>query len=84
MTAIVGLWLRTGWALNCRFDLTFGTAAVLAQGGGGTGPGQRTQLVPTGFEVRQGRVSLTMTLVPCVTGAQHCLPEPWLGGLCEI
>ena len=24
----------TGWALNCRFDLTFGTAAVLAQGGG--------------------------------------------------
>ena len=28
--------LSTGWALNCRFDLTFGTAAVLAQGGGDT------------------------------------------------
>ena len=27
--------LCTGWALNRRFDLTFGTAAVLAQGGGG-------------------------------------------------
>ena len=27
--------LSTGWALNRRFDLTFGTAAVLAQGGGG-------------------------------------------------
>ena len=26
--------LSTGWALNRRFDLTFGTAAVLAQGGG--------------------------------------------------
>ena len=26
--------LGTGWALNRRFDLTFGTAAVLAQGGG--------------------------------------------------
>ena len=29
--------LSTGWALNRRFDLTFGTAAVLAQGGGGVG-----------------------------------------------
>ena len=28
--------LSTGWALNRRFDQTFGTAAVLAQGGGGT------------------------------------------------
>ena len=27
--------LSLGWALNRRFDLTFGTAAVLAQGGGG-------------------------------------------------
>ena len=27
--------LSTGWALNRRFDLTFRTAAVLAQGGGG-------------------------------------------------
>ena len=27
--------LSTGWALNRRFDLTFGTATVLAQGGGG-------------------------------------------------
>ena len=27
--------LSTGWMLNRRFDLTFGTAAVLAQGGGG-------------------------------------------------
>ena len=27
--------LSTGWALDCRFDLTFGTAAVLAQWGGG-------------------------------------------------
>ena len=27
--------LSTGWALNRRFDLTFGTAAVLAQGSGG-------------------------------------------------
>ena len=27
--------LSTGWALNCHFDLTFGTAAMLAQGGGG-------------------------------------------------
>ena len=27
--------LSTGWALDRRFDLTFGTAAVLAQGGGG-------------------------------------------------
>ena len=27
--------LSTGWALNRRFDQTFGTAAVLAQGGGG-------------------------------------------------
>ena len=27
--------LSTGW-LNRRFDLTFGTATVLAQGGGGT------------------------------------------------
>ena len=27
--------LSTGWALNRRFDLTLGTAAVLAQGGGG-------------------------------------------------
>ena len=27
--------LSTGWALNRRFDLTFGTAAMLAQGGGG-------------------------------------------------
>ena len=35
MTAIVGLWLSTGWALNRRFDLTFGTVAVLAQGRGG-------------------------------------------------
>ena len=26
--------LSTGWALNRRFDRTFGTAAVLAQGGG--------------------------------------------------
>ena len=26
--------LSTGWALNRRFDLIFGTAAVLAQGGG--------------------------------------------------
>ena len=26
--------LGTGWALNRRFDLNFGTAAVLAQGGG--------------------------------------------------
>ena len=29
--------LCTGWALNRRFDLTFGTATVLAQGGGGVG-----------------------------------------------
>ena len=29
--------LSMGWALNRRFDLTFGTAAVLAQGGGGVG-----------------------------------------------
>ena len=28
--------LSTGWALNRRFGLTAGTAAVLAQGGGGT------------------------------------------------
>ena len=28
--------LSTGWALNRRFGLTFGTAAVLAQGGGGS------------------------------------------------
>ena len=27
--------LSTGWALNRHFDLTFGNAAVLAQGGGG-------------------------------------------------
>ena len=27
----------TGWALNRRFGLTSGTAAVLAQGGGGVG-----------------------------------------------
>ena len=27
-------YLSTGWALKCRFDLTFGTAAVLVQGGG--------------------------------------------------
>ena len=27
--------LSTGWALNRRFDQTFGTAAVLAQAGGG-------------------------------------------------
>ena len=27
--------LSTGWALNHRFGLTSGTAAVLAQGGGG-------------------------------------------------
>ena len=27
--------LSTGWALNRRFGLTSGTAAVLAQGGGG-------------------------------------------------
>ena len=27
--------LSTGWALNRRFGLTAGTAAVLAQGGGG-------------------------------------------------
>ena len=27
--------LSTGWALKRRFDLTFGTATVLAQGGGG-------------------------------------------------
>ena len=27
--------LGTGWALNRRFDLTVGTAAVLVQGGGG-------------------------------------------------
>ena len=27
--------LSAGWALNRRFDLTFGTAAVLAQGEGG-------------------------------------------------
>ena len=27
--------LSTGWALNRRFDLSFETAAVLAQGGGG-------------------------------------------------
>ena len=27
--------LSTGWALNRRFDQLFGTAAVLAQGGGG-------------------------------------------------
>ena len=27
--------LSTGWALNRRFDQTFGTVAVLAQGGGG-------------------------------------------------
>ena len=32
--------LSMGWALNRRSDQTFGTAAVLAQGGGGTeGPG---------------------------------------------
>ena len=30
--------LSTGWALNRRFDLTFGTATVLAQGGGGVPP----------------------------------------------
>ena len=30
--------LSMGWALNRRFDLTFGTAAVLAQGGGGYCP----------------------------------------------
>ena len=29
--------LSTGWALNRRFDETFGTAAVLAQGGGVVG-----------------------------------------------
>ena len=27
--------VRTEWALNCCFAWTFGTAAVLAQGGGG-------------------------------------------------
>ena len=32
--------LNTGWALNRRFDLTFGTASVLAQGGGGVRPPQ--------------------------------------------
>ena len=29
------LCLSTGWALNRRFDVTCGAAAVLAQGGGG-------------------------------------------------
>ena len=29
--------LSTGWVLNRCFDLTFGTTAVLTQGGGGRG-----------------------------------------------
>ena len=33
VTANASLKLRTGWALNRCFDLPFGTAAVLAQGG---------------------------------------------------
>ena len=33
--------LSTGWALNRRFDLTFGTAAVVAQGGGLGGQGKK-------------------------------------------
>ena len=42
--------LSTGWALNRHFDLTFGTAAVLAQGGGGT-PLARTTPVSEQREV---------------------------------
>ena len=36
--AHAGPCLSTGWTLNRRFGLTSGTAAVLAQGGGGTRP----------------------------------------------
>ena len=59
--------LITGWALNRRFDLSFGTAAVLAQGGGG----KRCRRGPNDYIILGGSRKMCV-LVLC---ARACLPQ---------
>ena len=64
--------LSTGWALNRRFALTFETAAVLAQGGGGISLGDVENCANSvGFRV-------SLPLLP------HLCPLSVLVGVCGV
>ena len=73
--------LSTGWVLNRRFHLTFGTAAVLAQGGEGTLNGTNAKydflvacLVPKKDGL--GAATITTNILSLCSLAAHCVVLP--------
>ena len=62
--------LSTGWALNRRFDLTFGTTAMLAQGGGGV------PVLPAASFCQQAATMSTYKFTRCAVASPDAPQKP--------